>query len=114
VLQRAPRPNPQSARVTALLRGDVLSFTRTRRAAELAAFPSSVNRTYFGDYKPGSAQRIPPLINTGAGAEYATQERVRSTLVARARLLRGSRVLDQGAVQPVDPGRVQAARAAGR
>jgi hypothetical protein len=115
VIQRAPRPNPQSSLLTRLLRGDVLSWTKTTRAAELAAFPSSVSRTYFGPFKPGSAQRLPPIINTDDGTGYASSERLRTTLVARARLLRSSRVLDQGGttVKRVDAGRAQAARAAG-
>jgi hypothetical protein len=84
LLPRAPRRGPQSG-LTRLLRGDVLAWTRTARAAELAVFPGLVSRTYYGHYRPGSAQRLPPMI-----PEEPQYRRVRETIVARARLLRSS------------------------
>lgn len=110
-IRRAPKRGPQSF-LNELLRRDVLGYTMTRRARDLGHQPMLVHNTYYGDYRPGTAQRIPPVINTGYGGEYATSERVRSTLIARARLLRSSRVYDQG-TNVVDAGRSQAARAAG-
>lgn len=112
VIARAPRRGPQST-LNELLLGDVVAWTKTHRAAELAAFSSSVSRTYFGAYRPGTAQRIPPLISTGYGAQYADSERIRATLVARAALLRSSLVLNQGAtVKQVSAPVSQAARIA--
>lgn len=112
-IRRAPLRGPQSF-LDELDRQDVIGFTRTQRAAELSAQPSMVSRTYFGAYKPGTAQRIPPAINTGYGAQYASSERVRSTLVARARIFASSLRLNQGTtVQQVDAGRSQAAKAQG-
>jgi hypothetical protein len=106
-IMRAPRWGPQSF-TRGLLLGDVLAWTRGERAAELVAFPSSVSRTYFGAYRPGSAQRIPPLLNTGYGHNYAAGERVRTALVARARLFRSSLALDQGQADAIDAGRAAA------
>jgi hypothetical protein len=81
---RAPKRGPQSF-ITGLLAGDVLGWTRTARAAELAWFPGQVSRTYYGDYRPGTAQRVPPML-----PEEPNYRRVRETLVSRARLLRSS------------------------
>lgn len=112
VIARAPRRGPQG-KINELFRGDVLAWTKTTRAAELAAFPSSVSRTYFGSYRPGTAQRIPPLINTGYGAQYADSERIRGTLVSRAQLFRSSLALNQGTtVKQVSAPVSQAARIA--
>jgi hypothetical protein len=113
-IERAPRRGPQ-AFITGLLRGDVLGYTITHRAAELSAQPMFTSRTYYGAYKPGTAQRIPPLIPSGYGGDYASSERVRSTLVARARLFRSGLALNQdGArVAPVAAARSQTAKAAG-
>jgi hypothetical protein len=112
-IMRAPRWGPQSF-TRRLLLGDVVGWTQDERAAELVAFPSSVNRTYFGPYKPGTAQRIPPMINTGYGSDYALRERVRVALVARARLFRSSLQLDQGQADALEAGRAAAGRDAAR
>ncbi len=71
--------SPQSF-VTALLHDDVIGYTDTSRAAQLSIIPKRT-RTYFAPYKPGSAQRIPPM------ADRANPNNVRATLVARSKIL---------------------------
>jgi len=101
-VMRAPLWGPQSF-TRRLLLGDVVGWTHGERAAELSVIPKRTH-TYFGPYKPGTAQRIPPLINTGYGPDYSSSERVRIALVARARLFRSSLHLDQGQPDAVDAG----------
>lgn len=95
-IEGAPRWGPQSF-TRGLLRGDVLAWTHDERAAELSVIPKRTH-TYFGPYKPGTAQRIPPLVNTGYGRDYATAERVRTALVARAQMFKSA--LRLGSSQP--------------
>jgi hypothetical protein len=102
LLMRAPMWGPQSF-TRRLLLGDVLGWTRGERAAELSVIPKRTH-TYFGAYKPGSAQRIPPVINTGYGPDYPTSERVRTALVSRARMFRSALELNQGQADAVDAG----------
>lgn len=83
-IERAPRRGPQSF-TRRLLVDDVLDWTHGERAAELSVIPKR-SHTYFAPYRPGTAQRIPPVINTGYGRQYANAERTRLTLVARARM----------------------------
>jgi hypothetical protein len=93
-IMRGPRQGPQSF-TRGLLLADVRGATLDERAAELSVIPKR-SHTYFGPYKPGSAQRIPPLIPTGYGRDYASEERVRTALVARARLFRSSQQAGSG------------------
>jgi hypothetical protein len=110
-IDHVPRRGPQSFTVGMLL-GDVLGWTRGERAAELSVIPKRTH-TYFGAYKPGTAQRIPPVINTGYGSKYPTDERVRVALVARARMFASS-LLIRGAdgSAPADAADSQATRIA--
>jgi hypothetical protein len=110
-IEHVPRRGPQSFTVAMLL-GDVLGWTRGERAAELSVIPKRTH-TYFGAYKPGTAQRIPPVINTGYGSQYPTDERVRVALVARARMFASS-LLIRGAdgTSPADAADSQASRIA--
>lgn len=110
-IQAAPRYGPQSFTVGMLL-GDVLAWTRGERAAELSVIPKRTH-TFFGPYKPGTAQRIPPIINTGYGRNYATNsERIRRSLVARARMFKSAKLLGGQAAGFSDAPAAQAAAAA--
>lgn len=105
-IERAPRTGPQSF-TRRLLLDDVLGWTRGERAAELSVIPKR-SHTYFAPYKPGSAQRVPPVINTGYGAEYATSQRVRLTLVARARMFKAGLLYPNAATGNGSPAQTQA------
>lgn len=112
-IMRAPKRGPQSF-LTGLLARDVGDVTlRTRRVPELVVNAGVYSRTYFAPYRPGTAQRIPPLLGTGYGADYATDERVRTTLVARSRLFKSATQV-QPANQQANAARAQAVNAAGQ
>lgn len=111
-IERAPRRGPQSF-TRELLLDDVLGWTRGERAAELSVIPKRTH-TYFAPYKPGTAQRIPPVINTGYASDYANAERTRLTLVARARMYQAGLLYNQQPQQqqqgaPPDQQQAQAA-----
>jgi hypothetical protein len=100
VLMRAPRRGPQSF-TRDLMRAQVLEATIGSPRAPIVAVVPKRSRTYFGDYRPGTAQRIPPVINTGyGGLAFTDSERLRRTLVARARFFRASQNQPAGGLTP--------------
>lgn len=76
-------PGLQGVAAEALLLADIHGWTVTARAAELAA-PAKRMRTYLGGRKPSYAERLPATI-----PEPPNYRRVRETIIARSRVLRG-------------------------
>jgi hypothetical protein len=100
VICRAPRRGPQSG-LTELASAQVLSATVGSPRAPVVAVVPKRSRTYFGDYRPGSAQRIPPVVNTGYGRyAFTDSENLRRTLVARARIFRAGMNQPAGGLTP--------------
>jgi hypothetical protein len=100
VILRAPRRGPQGG-LTELASRQILDATVGSPRAPVVAIIPKRTRTYFGDYRPGTAQRIPPIVNTGYGRyAFTDSERLRRTLVARARIFRAGMNQPAGGLTP--------------